>query len=228
MATKNLKFLMGNESSLGSKTKTEGNVYFTLDSTNGIAKIFVDASSSARYNIVPDIVNSGSWNIIDEGVKDPNCCFLAGSKVLCDMDGLSRNIEKIRKNDTVVAYNVQTDSFYLAKVQMLIVNPDTIHLATVTLDNGEELIMNAYHPILTHDGFHSITNHNNYDTLVIGDKVKCIDGYHKIIKIVEKHLDTPITTYNLAVIDYNENIDDDTYDTYVVNGCVVHNADCPT
>lgn len=226
MATKNLEFLMGNEGSLSSAAKTEGNVYFTLDSTNKIAKIFVDASSSARYNIVPDIVNCGEWSIVSLGLS--GCCFTAGSKVLCDLNGLSRNIEKMKKDDSVVAYDTQTKTFYLAKVQTLITNPNTTHLATVVLDNDVELKMNAYHPILTDNGFHSITNYEGYDTLVIGDNVKCYDGYHKIINIIEEHLDTPITTYNLAVIDYDETTDDDTNDTFIVNGCVVHNAGCPT
>jgi hypothetical protein len=47
--------------------------------------------------------------------------------------------------------------------------------------------MNAYHPIYTLNGFHSLTNYNNYDTLVVGDMVKCIDGYHEIIDIIETH-----------------------------------------
>jgi hypothetical protein len=33
-----------------------------------------------------------------------------------------------------------------------------------------------------------------------------------------------MTTYNLDVIDYNENIDNDNNDTYIANGVVVHNA----
>ena len=88
--------------------------------------------------------------------------------------------------------------------------------------------MNAYHPIYTANGFHSLTNYNDYNTLIIGDMVKCIDGYHEIIDIVETHLQEPIITYNLAVKDIDENIDNDINDTFIANGCVVHNAGCPS
>lgn len=101
-------------------------------------------------------------------------------------------------------------------------------MATVILDNGVSLEMNAYHPLYTIDGFHSLTNHNNYDTLVVGDILRCVDGYHSIVDIQEVHLDVPIITYNLAIKDFNEDVDDDTNDTFIVNGCVVHNASCPT
>lgn len=126
-----------------------------------------------------------------------------------------------------MSYNIFTEKFYPVVVQKLIVNPNTTHIALVTLDDGTQLEMNAYHPIYTENGFHSLTNHEGYDTLVVGDKVKCFDGYHEIIDIIETHLTEPIITYNLAIKDLIENIDDDTYDTFVVNSCVVHNASCP-
>lgn len=225
LAQINLK--TGNESSIPSK-KVEGTVYFTVDSTNKIGKIFFDNSSSSRVNIVPDIVDCGEWSVIDLGYKDPNCCFVAGSLVLCDVLGATKPIEQVASGDIVLSYNIFTECFYPVVVQKLLINPNTVHLAQIMLDNGESLTMNAYHPIYTQDGFHSLTNYNGYDTLVIGDKVCCFDGYHEIIDIIEEHLDTPITTYNLAIKDLDEKVDSDEYDTFVVGNCVVHNAACPT
>ena len=86
--------------------------------------------------------------------------------------------------------------------------------------------MNSYHPIYTAKGFHSLTNYNGYETLIVGDQVKTFDGYRTIIDIVEVKAKEPITTYNLAVKDFNEQVDNDIYDTFIVNNCVVHNADC--
>lgn len=143
-------------------------------------------------------------------------------------DNSTKPIEQVSSGDIVMSYNIFTEQFYPVVVQKLIVNPNTTHMALVSLDDGTQLEMNAYHPIYTKDGFHSLTNHEGYDTLVIGDEVRCFDGYHKIIDIIETHLNEPIITYNLAIKDLTENIDDDTYDTFIVNNCVVHNADCPT
>ena len=87
--------------------------------------------------------------------------------------------------------------------------------------------MNEYHPILTKDGFHSITCYKGYDPLYIGDMVVTTQGLKEIINIERTWLKEPLITYNLDVIDINENNDIDINDTYVANGMVVHNAACP-
>ena len=43
--------------------------------------------------------------------------------------------------------------------------------------------MNAYHPILTLDGWKSLTNYHGYATLCEGDYIKTIDGYSKLESI---------------------------------------------
>lgn len=89
--------------------------------------------------------------------------------------------------------------------------------------------MNEYHPLYSKEGFHSLTNHNNYDTLEVGDEIKTFNGWSEIIKIEQYHVNDPIITYNLATKDFDEEIDDDANDTFIVNGFVVHNATaCPT
>ena len=42
------------------------------------------------------------------------------------------------------------------------------------------------------------------------------------------NLKNPITTYNLDIIDLNEDVDIDINDTFIANGIVAHNAACPT
>lgn len=227
-----IKFKSGLESNIPS-TIDPGQVFFTIDESEKIGKIFVDVEEnkngtvkSYRANIVPDVMDCGTWTIVDLGYKDPTCCFVAGSLILC-ADESTKPIEQVSSGDIVMSYNIFTKQFYPVAVQKLIVNPNTTHMALVLLDDGTQLEMNAYHPIYTEDGFHSLTNHEGYDTLVIGDRVKCFDGYHKIVDIIETHLNEPIITYNLAIKDLTESIDDDTYDTFIVNNCVVHNAGCP-
>lgn len=222
-----IKFLLGtSDYNMSRTTKKEGTVYFLKDSTSKTARVYLDASGTERYNVVPEIVDCGSWDVFDLGMKDPNCCFVAGSLVLY-ADNTTKEIEQVTKGDIVMSYNIFTEEFYPVVVQKLIVNNNTVDMALVVLDNGVTLEMNAYHPIYTKNGFHSLTNHNGYDTLIIGDEVKCFDGYHIITDIIRKQLPSPIVTYNLATKNIDETIDDDTYDTFIVNNCVVHNATCP-
>lgn len=142
-------------------------------------------------------------------------------------DYSERNIEDIQKGDMVLSYNIFTNEFYPSVVKHLIINMNTTNLAEVRLNNGIELLMNAYHPILTNNGFHSLTNYNNYDTLIIGDLVKTMNGYESIVNIEQFTVTIPIISYNLDTVDINEDEDNDKNDTFIANGVVVHNASCP-
>lgn len=220
-----LNFKMGSESSFistikGKSKMKDGEVYFTSDGTFG--KIWYK-NGTKELNVVPDIVDCGeiSWG-------STICCFVPGSQVLIDLNGNTKNIEEIKKGDIVISYDIFKDIFYEVEVQNLIINNHTINMAEIFFDNGNTLIMNAYHPLYTKTGFHSLTNHEGYATLVIGDEVKTNDGWSEILNIRRFTVDTPMTTYNLATKNFDEIIDDDTNDTYIVNGFVVHNAGCPT
>ena len=152
------------------------------------------------------------------------CCFVSGTQVLTSLDGASTSIELLQEGDEVVSYNTTTGENYVAKVKKLIIKEYTTDIAEVSFANGTILTMNAYHPIYTSNGFHSITNHNGYDTLSVGDLVKTTDDWTEIIDI-RRYNASPITTYNLNVIDLDENPDDETNDTFYANGIVVHNGD---
>lgn len=217
-----LNFKMGTETNLPSQGNMKnGTIYFTTDNTYG--KIWYKDVNGNKVNIIPHILDGGSLSV---GVYD--CCFIAGSQVMLDINGNTKSIEDIQRGDIVLAYDIFTDTFYEVIVQKLIINTNTINLAQVFLENGCSLEMNEYHPIYTKEGFHSLTNHNNYDTLLIGDEVKIFNGWSKIIDIKTYHTDVPVITYNLAVKNFDEVQDDDSYDTFIVNGAVVHNASCPT
>lgn len=217
-----LNFKMGTEGKLPTEANMAiGTVYFTTDNTYG--KIWYKDANGNRVNIVPHVLDGGSFiTVIYE------CCFVAGSQVMLNIDGDTKNIEAIEAGDTVLTYDIFTDTFYEVIVQKLIINKNTTHLAKVFLEDGSSLEMNEYHPIYTEKGFHSLTNHNGYDTLIIGDNVKVRDGWSKIVNIETYQVETPIVTYNLAIKNFDEIKDDDTYDTFIVNGAVVHNASCPT
>lgn len=222
MAVLNLNFKMGPEGQLPTEANmTTGTVYFTSDGNYG--KIWYKDGDNHKVNIIPHILDGGSLN-----TATYVCCFMPGSQVMLNINGDTKNIEDIKSGDRVLSYNIFTDTFYEVIVQQLLINKNTTHLAQVFLENGFQLEMNEYHPIYTENGFHSLTNHNGYDTLVIGDNVKTNNGWSKIIDIKTYQVKTPIITYNLAIKDLDEDKDDDTYDTFIVNSAVVHNAACPT
>lgn len=198
-----------------------GTVYFSGHSDDtGLGSIYYDDLNGKRREIIPTELDCGTFDIMDD------CCFLKGTKIKM-ADYSEKNIEDIQKGDMVLSYNIFTNEFYPSIVKHLIINMNTINLAEVRLNNGIELLMNAYHPILTNNGFHSLTNYNNYDTLIIGDLVKTINGYESIINIEQFTATIPIISYNLDTVDINENEDDDKNDTFIANGVVVHNTSCP-
>ena len=170
-------------------------------------------------------IDCGIWESFNGDIDD--CCFIAGTQVLIDLDGNTKNIEDIRPGDSAIAYNLTEEKNYLAIVKEVHVKHDVTDVAIVNFENGATLIMNAYHPIYTVNGYHSLTNHNGYDMLSIGDNCRTEKGWSKIISI-DRYNSTPITMYSLDVIDINENIDNDINDNFFANGIVVHNAGCPT
>ena len=218
-----LNFKLGKRYSLPSQNSMQsGEVYFATDGNYG--QIWYKDSDGKRLNVVPEVLDGGAWTYIHY----PDCCFVSGTKILLDLNGTTKNIEEIQENDIVVSYNVLTNNFYNVKVKKLVVNKNSLKMAKVYFDNGLTLEMTEYHPLFTKNGFHSLTNHKGYDTLMVNDEVKTIGGWSKIVKIDQYQLEKPIITYNLDIINLDEVSDDDTNDTFIANGFVAHNAACPT
>lgn len=154
-----------------------------------------------------------------------DCCFAPGTQILVSIDGEAKSIETLQKGDTIVSYNIYTDEIYMATIKGVIVNNNTTDIAEVYFDNGSMLKMNAYHPIYTNNGFHSITKHNGYEELVAGDVCRTQNGWSTVTNII-RYNSEPIATYNLDVIDVGEDPDYEENDTFFANGIVVHNASC--
>lgn len=218
-----LNFKLGKRYSLPSQNNMQsGEVYFATDGNYG--QIWYKDSDGKRLNVVPEVLDGGLWG--STFISD--CCFIPKTQILLNLNGETKNIEEIQNGDIVISYNVLTNSFYNVKVKKLIVNNNSLKMAKIYFDNGLTLEMTEYHPLFTKNGFHSLTNHKGYDTLVIGDKVKTYNGWSEITNIEQYKLDKPITTYNLDVINFDETIDSDINDTFIANGFVAHNAACPT
>ena len=151
-------------------------------------------------------------------------CFVAGTQVQYDLLGHTKNIEDFKVGDQIVSYNVNTNKYYLAKVGRVFVHDGyerVSTLADVMLEDGSVITMTPNHPVLTKDGFRAINNKNRPE-LKEGQFVRAGNEWTKI-KEIRIYNCEPTVTYNLGIIDYDEVVDDDTYDTYIAGGIVVHN-----
>ena len=181
--------------------------------------------SSLTYNPVSGKLNNAN---IDGGEwgNDPisgYCCFEAGTQVLMDLDGTTKNIEDIKPEEFAVAYDVKNGRKYMAIVKDVIIKDDVTDVAIVEFDNNTSLTMNAYHPIYTTDGWHSLTNYKNYDTLLVDDICKTDEGWSRITNI-KRFTSMPIKMYTLNIVDIDEVEDNDKNDNFFANGIMVHNA----
>lgn len=148
------------------------------------------------------------------------CCFVKGSQVRISLDGTAKNIEDLKAGEQIVVYNEDEKKFELSTVSDIPRNNNVTDKATIVLENGITIEMNAYHPLLTIEGYHSLTEHEGLPLLTDKDILVTINGEIKIKQIVRETIE-PITMYNLSVNGEHHN--------YVVNSVVAHNASpCPT
>ena len=132
--------------------------------------------------------------------QDPGglCCFLPNT--LVNTSNGKVKIEDIKVGDFVGCYDTEYRDYIYGNVTKVIKNTNITELATLELENGTKVQFNSYHPILTKEGWKSLTNYNDYPTLtkndvmVLGEKIKSIR--------IET-LDTPLIGYNLVVEPYN-------------------------
>lgn len=151
--------------------------------------------------------------------REEVCCFVKGSQVRISLDGTAKNIEDLKVGEQIVIYNEDEKKFELSTVSDTPRNNNVTDKATIVLENGITIEMNAYHPLLTTKGYHSLTEHEGLPLLTDKDILVTINGEIKIKQIVRETIE-PITMYNLSVNGEHHN--------YVVNSVVAHNAtSCP-
>lgn len=147
------------------------------------------------------------------------CCFVKGSQVRISLDGTAKNIEDLKAGEQIVVYNEDKKKFELSTVSDTPRNNNVTDKATIVLENGITIEMNAYHPLLTTKGYRSLTEYEGLPLLTDKDILVTINGEIKIKQIVRETIE-PITMYNLSVNGEHHN--------YVVNSVVAHNAtSCP-
>ncbi len=152
------------------------------------------------------------------------CCFVYGTEVLIDLNGTTKEIQDFKIGDYVVYYNYDTQENVIGLVKRAVVGPLTVDYVRYELENGCIVDASEYHPIYTQDGWKSLTQYNNYPIPIIGDMVKTVDGWSKLIKITTYTKPAELT-YTLDVTDLQGK---DGYDNFYANGFLVENAArCP-
>lgn len=146
------------------------------------------------------------------------CCFVKGSQVRISLDGTAKNIEDLKAGEQIVVYNEDEKKFELSTISDTPRNNNVTDKATIVLENGITIEMNAYHPLLTIEGYHSLTGHEGLPLLTDKDILVTINGEIKIKQIVRETIE-PTVMYNLSI--------NGEYHNYVVNSVVAHNAQCP-
>ena len=147
------------------------------------------------------------------------CCFIKGSQVRISLDGTAKNIEDLKAGEQIVVYNEDEKKFELSTVSDTPRNNNVTDKATIVLENGITIEMNAYHPLLTTEGYHSLTGHEGLPLLTDKDIFVTINGEIGIKQIIRETIE-PTVMYNLSI--------NGKYHNYVVNSVVAHNAQCPT
>lgn len=216
-----LNLLVNNSNVVNTQFYSSGNYIGFMSAAGNNGFVSVDGTETGRVTIDDEIQSNYEYM----SYVNVACCFTAGTQVLTSLDGDTSAIEDVVVGDYVVSYNIDTEENYLTEVQRITVKENTTDIAEVYFDNGSIVTMNAYHPLYTENGFHSITRYKGYDELVIGDVVKTLDGWTTVADI-KRYTSEPIITYNLDVRDAGEDPDVDTNDTYYANGIVVKNGFC--
>lgn len=201
-------FIASDYNSLGKFTGYSSEVYYNGEYIN----IALPNHNSSYVSTVEPIQ---PWHKYTLGV----CCFEAGTEVSISLEDLSitKNIEDIKIGDMIVSYNEETKEFYLTSVINTPNNPNVTNVAEITLNNNYYLRMNAYHPILTVEGYKSLTNYNNLPLLTEKDIIITTNG-EQSIKEIKQYTQKEELMYNLSVEGKDHN--------FIANGMVVHNAGC--
>jgi len=128
-------------------------------------------------------------------------------------------VENIKIGDNVVSHNIDNNENYISTVKNIQSNNSVIKLAKLLFENGQHVVIGENTPILTQDGFKSLTGYDGYSELTDNDLIRTFDGYSKIDTIERFDNATLEPLYIIDVIK-NGNTENDNF--YANNICV-HN-----
>jgi|GEM_PF-3462678 len=153
---------------------------------------------------------------------DPWTCFPAGTKVTLPGD-VKVNIEDVKVGDKVVSQD-ETGNRSISTVTKLD-QPIREHMCQIDFENGEHLQLTNEHPLMTQDGWKSIspdkTKEENPNlitqSLMVGDNIVREDGVESIVK--------DFSCWSKKTPAYNLILDEGAH-TYFADGYLAHNKGC--
>ena len=148
-------------------------------------------------------------------------CFAPGTKVLMDNFKI-KNIEDIKINDMVIAFDEETNTFVPKKVIKSYVHHDTPAIVKLNFANKTNLYLTPGHPLYSTDGWKSLDIENSWyehgtiaTLLKVGDEIININGNSIVTSIEWMDIGLNYDSYNIEVEDCH---------TFLANGYVAHNA----
>ena len=147
-------------------------------------------------------------------------CFAAGTQILMD-NGLSKNIEDIKIDEIIIAYNENNKKFVAKKVINTQAHNNTPQMVQISFNNGDILKLTPGHPLLSIEGWKSLDTqaslqgHNVITTLLtIGDIILGINKLAIVTNIEYLPIEGNNNSYNIDIEDCH---------TYLANGFIAHN-----
>ena len=195
--------------SISSSTNSNLIKYFTVSIANNIITITKSADAlnvpTKSDKVTIKITCSATSNYYSASVNitinfQEQTCFVAGTKITM-ADGSLKNIEDIVEGDKVLSYDEISGEIVEAEVGYRTINTYVKNMAILTFSDGSTVNVTAGHAWLTKNGWHSIENVGGYDTMVVGDEIKTVDGW-KTLTNIEIYIPTePVIIYNLHIKD---------------------------
>lgn len=132
-------------------------------------------------------------------------CVAAGTQILIDSIGNTKNVEDLKEGDIVLTKD--GDSYIEATIDKIVIKTH-FNYYILTLEDGTSVTISDDHAIMTADGWKSlypvITEHpKDVNRLTEKDSVQTRNGLVKIKSIEHQHLkEEPLTMYNIGVSGY--------------------------
>ena len=143
-------------------------------------------------------------------------CVSPDSNIIINLNGDTKQAKDIRKNDTIVYHDFETNTEKEGKVDNIFIHKKAYSFVKYYFADNTYLDVTDYHPIYTNNGWKSYTNRNGYAKPLIGDSVKTLNGFKELIKI-EPYIGED-DYYDFVIIDGDKQINNYYANNVLVEG----------
>lgn len=123
-------------------------------------------------------------------------CVTAKTPILVSLDGTTKDAESMVVGAKLIAYDEATDKFIETEIEQRYVMKDSTRIITFTLDDASELSITPKHRIMTDKGLISFDDTNGNEQIVLGTKLKGLNGYRTVVGVRMEQKDDDAIVYN--------------------------------